>query len=183
MEWLHYGEQPMAPLRRTRNGSIVAAIDTFRPLPVHEHSEMLHDALMHAVNRVLIISPWITRAVVDEKFLRDLRDRLEEGVVVHIGYGIGQEPNRDGVAESSLVALSKRYTNFTFTYLGNTHAKILIKDSDWYVITSFNWLSFRGDPNRTFREEWGMFVSDNDLVESFHKEIVGRFNRAGTRTV
>ena len=63
--------------------------------------------------------------------------------------------------------------------LGDTHAKVLIKDSDFFVITSFNWLSFRGDPSKPFREEWGTMVRDPTLVDDFYSEIVKRFSGTG----
>jgi hypothetical protein len=45
--------------------------------------------------RLLIVSPWIRDAIVDAGFLRDLRRRLEAGVEVRIGYGIGRAPEED----------------------------------------------------------------------------------------
>ena len=42
--------------------------------------------------------------------------------------------------------------------LRNTHAKILIYDGNW-INTSFNWLSFRGDSDRTYRMEEGTLVA------------------------
>lgn len=147
----------------------------FRPLPVHEHAEYLRDAVEKADKRLLIISPWITYAVVDHEFIRSVENRLKEGVEIYIGYGIGQEPNKDPRPIRQLEKLSDKYPNMTFTYLGDTHAKILIKDHDWYIITSFNWLSFKGDPNRTFREEWGTLVSDEQMVDVFFTKIKQRF--------
>jgi hypothetical protein len=49
------------------------------------------------------------------------------------------------------------------------------KDSEFFVVTSFNWLSFRGDPRRPFREEWGTLVRDPALVEEFYQEMLKRF--------
>jgi hypothetical protein len=54
--------------------------------------------------------------------------------------------------------LATRYGRFTFARVKNTHAKILIFDEIW-VSTSFNWLSFRGDSDRTYRMEEGTLVS------------------------
>jgi hypothetical protein len=147
----------------------------FRPLPVHEHADQLRKALIDSEDRLLIISPWITSAIVNYDFLKTLETRLREGVDVYIGYGIGQVPNKDEMPVQKLQALADKYKNMTFKFLGDTHAKILIKDNDWYIITSFNWLSFRGDPNRTFREEWGTLVSDSHMVETFFKKIRQRF--------
>jgi hypothetical protein len=61
--------------------------------------------------------------------------------------------------------------------LGNTHAKVLIKDSDFAAVTSFNWLSFKGDPNRTFRDEQGTLLQEQGLVDQKFNELAGRFNR------
>jgi hypothetical protein len=51
-----------------------------------------------------------------------------------------------------------------------------VKDSEYFVITSFNWLSFRGDANRTFREEWGTLVGVPELVQEFSERILKRFD-------
>jgi hypothetical protein len=48
---------------------------------------------------------------------------------------------------------------------GDTHAKVLIKDSDFSVVSSFNWLSFKGDPSRTFRDEQDLKVQDANFIE------------------
>ena len=42
-------------------------------------------------------------------------------------------------------------------------------------VTSFNWLSFRGNPNQTFREEWGTLVAIPAVVEDYFEETVQRF--------
>lgn len=48
--------------------------------------------------------------------------------------------------------------------LGNTHEKVLLVDGKYVVITSFNWLSFKGDPNRGFRQETGLYTIDKDTI-------------------
>jgi len=58
--------------------------------------------------------------------------------------------------------------------LGNTHAKVLIKDSEFLAVTSFNWLSFRGDPGRTFRDEQGTLVQQPEYVDNKFDERVTR---------
>ena len=64
--------------------------------------------------------------------------------------------------------------------LGNTHAKVLIKDSEFAAITSFNWLSFKGDPNKAFRDEQGTVMQVSDLVEQKFSELVSRFRPSNT---
>jgi hypothetical protein len=44
------------------------------------------------------------------------------------------------------------------------HAKILIHDETW-ISTSFNWLSFRGDSDRTYRMEEGTLVNISARVD------------------
>ncbi|MCR4378056.1 MAG: phospholipase D-like domain-containing protein [Rhodospirillales bacterium] len=156
-----------------------------RPIAVYEHPPLLEDALESAEKRVLIISPWITSAVVDKRFLKRLEVALERGVDVRIGYGL--DDNRRGgrpepnAAEKALYDLAKKHSRLKVVWLGNTHAKILLKDSEWFVVSSFNWLSFRGDPRRTFREEWGTFVGVSSAVDKYFAEFAPRFEMTGAR--
>ena len=143
---------------------------------VYEHPKLLEEAMINADSQIIIISPWITDAVVDLDFLSKLEQRLIEGVEVLIGYGINGDNKPENNAVNSLQRLSINYSNFIFSKLGDTHAKILIMDSDFLVASSFNWLSFRGDPQRTFREEWGVCVRGKQKVkkeaEKFRQRII-----------
>jgi hypothetical protein len=156
-----------------------------RPIAVYEHPPLLENALEAAEKRVLIISPWITSAVVDSSFLKRLQNALERGVDVRIGYGLEDrrqggrpEPND---AEKALLELARRHSRLRVVWFGNTHAKILLKDSEWFVVSSFNWLSFKGDPRRTFREEWGTFVGVSAAVDKYYAQFASRFELAGDR--
>jgi hypothetical protein len=60
---------------------------------------------------------------------------------------------------------------FNLARLKNTHAKILIFDQTW-VATSFNWLSFRGDPSRTYRMEEGTMVRIPTLVDREYERYI-----------
>ncbi len=152
----------------------IAEHKSVRTLPVYEHPKILFNALESSKESLVIISPWISRAVVNHRFLRALEELLQTGVNVKIGYGIDDKIEKTEPTEA-LTNLSQKYNNLQFKELGDTHAKILIKDNDFYVITSFNWLSFKGDPKKKFREEWGNLVSDKSLVEEFRDEISERF--------
>jgi len=147
-----------------------------RTLPVYEHPKILNSSLRDAKNKLVIISPWITRAVVNKSFTDLLEKLLKNGVDIKIGFGIGEDDRKDYYAQNLLENLVSRYDNFTLKNLGNTHAKVLIKDDDYYVITSFNWLSFKGDPKKKFREEWGNYIEDPVLVSEFYSEIKKRFD-------
>lgn len=130
-----------------------------RSVGVYEHVDLLTEALDTATQRILIIAPWIRNAVVNTEFLGKLEQRLRRGVQVTIAHGYGDDDSgSDENALRRLRNLAARYDKFTFVRVRNTHAKILIFDGNW-ISTSFNWLSFKGDPSRTYRMEEGTLVS------------------------
>ena len=55
--------------------------------------------------------------------------------------------------------------NFHLVYVGNTHRKLLVSDDEFAVTTSFNWLSFRGDPKDKPRDEYGEVFRKASQVE------------------
>jgi hypothetical protein len=138
-------------------GGITALV---RSVSVFEHADLLREALATARTRLLIIAPWVKLSVVTTDFLANLERRLQVGVEVTIAYGIGDD-DKDSheVAIRRLENLAKRYpAKFSFVRLRNAHAKVLIYDGNW-INTSFNWLSFRGDSDRTYRMEEGTLVA------------------------
>jgi hypothetical protein len=57
--------------------------------------------------------------------------------------------------------------------LDDTHAKIMLFD-DVVIKTSFNWLSFKGDPKRTYRFESGTYIEDPSHADDVYTQIVTR---------
>jgi PLD-like domain len=137
-----------------------------RFLYVYDHPVVLQDALGAATERLLIISPWIRRAVVDHAFVTGLEKLLTKKVDVYIGYGLGKpDDGNDQDAVGRLTGLTGKHENFHFVHIGDTHAKVLVIDRKTVVITSFNWLSFKGDPTKTFRDEQGVLIQDRMLAD------------------
>lgn len=161
----------------------VVAPSHVRMLSVYDHPPLLRDAFASAVDRVLIVSPWIRANVVTEAFVRRLAECLDRGVRVSIGYGIGREDagerEPDRRARESLEALSRSFENFLLVRKGNTHAKVLLVDSKYFVTTSFNWLSFSGDPRKPMREEEGTLIEDPSAVDAYYEKLVARFRPDG----
>lgn len=157
-------------------------LESVRPIEVYEHADLLNDALVSAQQRLLIVSPWIRASVVDRAFLGKLESLIQRGVHVAIGYGLGirdeDERPADLRARESLHELADRYAHCIVQRLGDTHAKVLIKDREFFVISSFNWLSFRGDRSRKFREELGTFVGIAERVDGLHARMMLRFTEA-----
>lgn len=154
-----------------------------RQVEVYEHPGYLDRALADAQQRVMIISPWIRSDVVDAVFRQRLRDVLTRGVQLWIGYGIspeggyrrGPKGDADRNAERALKLLAEDFDNFHLTRLGNTHAKVLVCDSRFSILTSFNWLSFRGDTELEFRDERGFYVGLADKVDELFDSYRSRF--------
>ncbi len=67
---------------------------------------------------------------------------------VYIGYGTsGDAHTRSTEQNQGLSSFSPfKWKNFTLQRLKNTHAKVLIKDNEYALTSSFNWVSFKGDP-------------------------------------
>ncbi len=149
-----------------------------RHLGVFEHRPLLQKALEETKERLLIISPWMTPEVVDRPFLSRLDALLQRGVRVYIGFGLGQveeDKEKQNRVVGQLEELAVKYDGFSIRRLGDTHAKVLLSDRVFGVVTSFNWLSFRGAQNRTFRDERGIFFSKPDLIDSLFNDYLTRF--------
>ena len=151
-----------------------------RQLEVYDHPPLLHKAITDSQERLMIISPWIRAGVVDRKFVQEFEKMLKRGVQAYIGYGIAKEEDRnryhsDIQAEQHLKYLSEKYDNFSFVRFGDTHAKIIIMDRKFAVQSSFNWLSFRGDPNKTFRDEAGVCITIPEYIEELFDRYAPRF--------
>ena len=48
-------------------------------------------------------------------------------------------------------------------------------DNKFVVQSSFNWLSFRGDPNKTFRDEAGVYITIPEYIEELFNRYAPRF--------
>ena len=146
-----------------------------RALHVYEHAPLLARALKESKERLLIISPWIRADVVNSTFVDLLTGCIDRGVSVKIAFGLGRvdrgERDKDAAARSALEGLARTFKNFELIRKGNTHAKVLLVDDEFCVTTSFNWLSFRGDPNQPFREEWGTYIEGPSIVNKYFIDI------------
>ncbi|MBW4420719.1 MAG: hypothetical protein KME13_16030 [Myxacorys californica WJT36-NPBG1] len=149
-------------------------------LEVYDYPPLLKRALEESQERLLIVSPWIRATVVNRSFLQQFEKLLQRNVRTYIGYGLGEtqleKREWDVQAEKNLQKLAQKYKNFTFKRLGNTHAKVLISDSHFAANGSFNWLSFKGDPNRTFRDERGAIAYDARKIDELFDSYMESFD-------
>jgi len=158
--------------------SMLASVP-MRWLEMYEHRPLLEQALKDTQERLMIISPWIRANSVNRWFLQQFENLLKRGVQVFIGYGLGEKDenrySKDIEAEKALQKLANQYSkSFILKRLGDTHAKILISDTKFAVTTSFNWLSFKGARDRTFRDERGTLVSDPQKIDELFNNLLSR---------
>lgn len=153
-----------------------------RFIKTYEHRPLFEEALTDSKERLLIISPWIRANATNRWLVTQLEKLVKKGVKVFIGYGFGEQDaeNRkdyDIKAEEAIQKLAKQYpNNLVFKHFGDTHCKILISDQKFAIIGSFNWLSFKGDPNRTFRDERSILTSEPNKIDELFKDEVSRLN-------
>lgn len=155
-----------------------------KSITVYQHAPLLDRALTSAQDRVLILSPWIRAAVVNASFVKKLSRLLERNVNVYIGYGLGVrdrgERDIDLYARQSLEKLAAQYERMHLLRKGNTHAKVLLVDKAFFVTSSFNWLSFRGNPDDPFREELGIYVEGDEIVDYYFDQLKAEFTSTNT---
>jgi hypothetical protein len=128
---------------------LLASAPRTRHLRVEEHSQILRKALREVQEVLILISPWIKMRVLSQ-YLPDLDAALQRGCEIWIGYGMPRSDfHRDRSDEKALDALRKREREqCLFLVELGTHEKVLIKDGDLFVSTSFNWLSYDGGDGR-----------------------------------
>lgn len=147
-----------------------------RILSTYDHRPLLLDALENAQNTVVILSPWIKSGGLNNEILGCIEKALQRNTRVIIGYGISKKEDSDRWILKRLADIQKKKhgNKLLLVKLSNTHEKVLIKDNEYMVITSFNWLSFKGDPNKGFRQETGYYTESKDAIKQMKENLSNR---------
>ncbi|AVH72982.1 hypothetical protein [Nostoc sp. 'Lobaria pulmonaria (5183) cyanobiont'] len=110
------------------------------------------EVLNSAKSQILIYSPWVNQAVINEKFLTLLQKLVNRGVWILVGYGIArrQEDENKSIPpelEKKLRAIKTPdgLPSVQVFWLGDSHVKEVIVDQEIHLCGSHNWLSYRGD--------------------------------------
>jgi len=149
-------------------------------LSVHDHRALLDYALRFGKHRLAIVCPFLHESVVTEVFERQLEALLRKGVRVNIGYGMPEHENRaPSKAHVNVIQklenIARRFRQLRVAKV-DSHAKLLLVDTTFFVIGSFNWLSFHGDPDRPFRDEQSVLVSIPNMIERKFQELSDSFS-------
>lgn len=172
-EKIRFLEKKIEEMKNERKGAD-------RILSTYDHRPLLIDALDKAVNMVIIVSPWIKAGGLNNEIIGRIEKALQRKTRVIIGYGISDKEDNDTWILSILNNIQKKPygKNLQLIRLSNTHEKVLIKDNEFMVITSFNWLSFKGDPNKGFRQETGYYTESKEAIRQMKENLS---NRMGTK--
>ena len=135
----------------------------------------LIETIEHARFEIDILSPWMNHYVVNNSFIEKLQRAINRGVTIKIRYGIGgtsfseKDRERNEKTESVARTLFTRLRSDKLKLIkGNEHSKLFICDDDFYVITSFNPLSFDGDYSKeNQRGEIGELSRDKSNLLSY----------------
>ena len=148
-----------------------------------DHLNIFRDAIAQVEEDLMIVTPWI-RGKEPRKFVNDIVSALEKGVKVTVIYGNkGSEDNEnnDDKIEKQLQDLFSQYSASKLIRLGReihvesrgTNERILICDSKFAIVGSWNWLShhYRESckrllikPNVQIRRETSIQFSDSVTI-------------------
>ncbi|MBR8833612.1 MAG: hypothetical protein DSM106950_06120 [Stigonema ocellatum SAG 48.90 = DSM 106950] len=144
-------------------------------------SKAFSEVLNSAQQEILIYSPWVNQAVVDEEFLQLLQKLVNRGVWILIGHGISRlQENEDRPippdVEEKLLAVKTPdgLPALQVFWLGDSHVKEVIVDRTIHLCGSHNWLSYRGD--HLPRGESVYKVTILNQVQEAYEFLAHRFN-------
>ncbi len=188
IEILPLDDAPRSTQPNEVSEAIHRVVEVARPhsklIQTEEHRAALQKAIEASRREIIIISPWLTTAAVDNELISWLDKSLQRHreLQIVIGYGIEQDDprNRDRKAIDQrdalqrLTKLGQRHNRRLRTVeIGNTHEKVVISDGSSAIVTSFNWLSFNPRSGKGLRRERGILVDDKDEVIRLRAELVG----------
>lgn len=140
----------------------------------YEHRDILINGIKNAREFVVIVSPWIRRSGFDNELENLIKQAIGRNVKIFIGYGISDKNDSDEEIIKRLNVLQAKNKNLKLIKLANTHEKVLICDGDFVVVTSFNWLSFKGDPRWGFRQETGIYTKRKEIIRNMISSLEER---------
>ena len=134
----------------------------------------LDSALATAKERILIMSGWASSYVIDDAFIQNCMTLLSSGTEVHLGFGYNsssdrrkpewEKRGRQQVGNLMTRALEEKVDHNLYIYEFDNHYKSLVKDSDYFLVGSINWLS--NSRGKNFERAW-----KNEFPELAQKEF------------
>lgn len=138
-------------------------------LTIWETKQKFIEALKNVKEKILIESPWIKGAT--QEYIPLFENVLNNKKQLVILYGISEKDEHDFPTLKKLEELQKKYndkfklihlpTHFAEIHsrLTGTHRKLVIKDNDYYIQGSFNFLSFGKNEKQQVANEESLLIS------------------------
>lgn len=141
-----------------------------------EHRAIAIGALEKVIERLIIVSPWLSRNRTDSELLQKLKNALERNCQIDIGWGdladgsqIGRGQQYDALDD--LRELQRDFPEQLRLKLLATNENFLVCDRAFALIGSYNFLGAREPlPQR----EVGIQITDSSIIQ----ELINRFDAA-----
>lgn len=146
---------------------------------VSEHRDLLKKAIASAREYVVIVTPKIMVGRIDKDLMDLIKEAVKRKVWVIIGYGMPLMPNEkreDFIGKEATAEFAKlQQLDGSRLYMEwiDSHAKILLCDRQFSVVSSFNFLSYRGD--KFLRKETGTYSEDPIIINQVIADIPETF--------
>lgn len=140
-------------------------------LSIWETQAKFEESLKTVKKKILIESPWIKQATL--RYIGLMEKALKKGVTFYILYGIEGNDEHHRKAEKEMERLQRKYKEFNLIHLpthfeniGNyqmtgTHRKLVIKDDEFFIQGSFNFLSFNKKEGQKVANEESILIAKN----------------------
>ncbi len=137
-------------------------------LSIWETKAKFLEAIQSAKEKLLIESPWIKSAALN--YIPEIEKALKRKVNVMVLYGIEGNDEHDEKAKKEMKRLEQNFNNFKLIHLpthfestGNknmvgSHKKLVIKDNEYYIHGSFNFLSFNKNEGQKVANEETLLI-------------------------
>lgn len=156
-------------------------------LTIWETQQQFEKALKQTKKSILIESPWIKRAT--NQYINDIENLLKHNKNVVILYGIDEKDEHHYGTVERLKKLKQRYKNFYLIHLpshfqnvglnlSGTHRKLVIKDNEYFIAGSFNFLSFNKKEGQKVANEESLIIRQN--VFDKWKHVVNEYKLENT---
>lgn len=152
-----------------------------RLLTTFERRPLMERAISEARETLIVVSPWLRRIGLDEDLLGKVELSLQKGVRVFVGYGNnvneGQDRWQDAFLLDHLREIQKKPygSRLVLRHLPEVSTKCVISDRVFFVASSFEWISFRGDDSRPLLQEKGVYCGESGRVTHVHDRVLSWF--------
>ena len=146
-----------------------------------EHISYLESKLTEAKGYIIITSGWITKSVVDDRFVELLKRKIHQNVKVLFVYGYKFNSKHNGSDDMVIKRLKEISINSNGCFLikeipsnkqGN-HSKCLIFDNKEAAIGSYNWLS---TGKKSYNVDKSVIIKDSFEVKKEALHFLNYFN-------